>query len=206
MKKTLIILIACFAINALSAKDKTSTEVKLKVKGKKNYKISTEAQRIADYLDTSRAGCAATSGCGLHDDFCSLSCSSIIMNCHRIPFDTFQILTEGISGFATFSASKVLAVLNDPCQNSWIRCYVHHGLFNTFFRISSQPDHINDGLDFETYYSKPLLQGIYDKGITSIVLYKGILTSTGDYILPIKVNYISGEADVEYYDISNDLP
>lgn len=203
MKKELYILLGYIVLFSLKTHGQ---EQQYKIKRQKDTSISVQRQNTANAIDQKRASCSEDVGCGLSHNYCDPICKEKILVCHGISLEIFNTLTNhGQEGHAQFSSGEVYNVLSGTnCGTHWVRCYIHNENGTYYYRISAQPDYINDGLEYETYYSIPLLQAIYDQGINNIKLYRGTLTSTGDYILPIKVKYSNG--DIGYYDISNDLP
>lgn len=205
MKRIICILLACITFHF--AEGKKTGEIRRKVKGSlSNSDVSRKRIALANLLAQRQQNCAQSQGCGL-EQFCTTDgCDTVITMCHKIDINTFNILTNNMSdGHATFPKSQIDAVLNGAnCGEHWIRCYIHEGWLTTYFRISAQPDYVNDGLDYETYYSVKLLQAINAKQINSMVLYRGTQITPLTYITPFIVNYEDGTT--EYFDVSNDLP
>lgn len=208
-KKTPHILLFCCSIIILASCSTSGYLNQSKIVGPiEKVVVKNKRTALADSLENYLENCSANQGCGLNHDYCNLpQCEQIIIDCHEIDVTIFNALTNNMSdGHATFEKSQIEEVLNGAvCGSDWIRCYIRkRWLLPDYFRIGRLPHHNPEDLDYETFYSVRLLKGIYDKQITSIVLYRGTMTSSGDLIVPFLVNYEDGT--IGYFDVSNDLP
>lgn len=222
MRKSLCIVLVCclsaFSTQSFSKSKKgegKESSTKAKIRGKEQV-TTQQKKNLAKQLLSEIQTCADAAGCGLSTDYCNTNCKDIIRDCHKIEVDEFNILTDsGHNGRATFSRAKIENVLADAvCSTNWVRCYIHERgwPFSDLFRIGVQPDYDNDSLSYETYYSPPLLQAIYnmhDSTLVEITLYRGtkvINHETGEvqYLIPLMAMY-DGDV-IEYFDVSNDLP
>jgi hypothetical protein len=219
MKKLVISIVICSAVIVLIyfvfASKGHNIELKLSnhVAPAAANKMSTSfaepyRQKVATYLHELRIDCAKNRGCGIDDTFCAKpGCIDTIVKCHLINDSIFNILTNnGAEASAPFEPGQIKTILdNTDCSTQKIECYRHRsflGLGPYYYRIRPVP--IDDS-EYETYYSRPLLQYIYDKGIDSFTLYNATPTSDGHNVIPIRVKY-TGSVDANYYDLSNDFP
>jgi hypothetical protein len=139
-----------------------------------------------------------------NDDNGHNECLNRIVCCHEITPGDFQVMTGDLNGYATFDSTSIAnIVVGANCKTqhikfsiSWLGNYI-------MARVNERPDDSK-----HTYYSVALLQGIYNKGVDSIRLYRGRnLTDANRKEIPFAVYYKGQDPDSPtYYDVSDTQP
>lgn len=141
--------------------------------------------------------------CDLSGDYCSdRQCLEKIKCCHRIEEWVFDSLTARKSqGHASFRSGQIDTVMRGArCGKDKIEFFIEGGSYT----IRKVTNITWGGSNHVSYYSVGLLQGILNRPINSIAIYRSIPIEFNKNIVPFSVSYRDGT--VEFYDVSNDHP
>lgn len=188
-----------FGDDTLSNKDRNIKSVLSLIISQENCAASTTDSCASAQYGTP-TNCTDTGVyCGNSD------CTKKIICCHRISEEIFDTLTENkTKGHAIFNQNKVHnIVIGANCKTQYIR----FSSYNTTYYMNRVNNINPTGDDWISYYSVALMQGLVDKGINSVVLYRGLIIKTPGVtyrIVPFQVNFTNGK--VEFYDVSDSQP
>lgn len=158
--------------------------------------------------DTGRCSEHTTLNCEPVDVYChpdNAVCIQKIICCHNITEEQFNALLEDApAGYAVFTNEQIENIVTkSECNSHRIRFRVENGWYYITRTDADDDDGGVGGSQYVTFYSVALLKGIFDSGIESVTLYRGI-NIDGIEIIPFKVLDANGEE--KYYDLSDSQP